>query len=130
MTTLNLLNWFVSQDATLADKIAVGNIDGNAEHFIGVYAATSAGAQQRVCIGVPALTDSASFTVLVHWSNSPVQAEAKARELYNRLYAFTGTMDGVTVYYCDPGAQPISVGKDANGICEFVINVRITYEKE
>ena len=37
---------------------------------------------------------------------------------------------GCTVCAVEPGGGPVPVGKDDRGVCEFVINLKMTYMKE
>ena len=38
--------------------------------------------------------------------------------------------NGCTVCAVEPGGGPVPVGKDDRGVCEFVINLKMTYMKE
>lgn len=136
--------------------IAVGAIDANRERCIGVYPGRPP-ARQRVCLGGPeaTLTGELYATVLVHWGKNMREAMEKAGEVYALFYAWgsktcskssadiggtrrhaggpvraSGEMDGVQVYAVEPGGGPVPVGRDEHGVCEFVINLKITFEKE
>lgn len=112
--------------------IAVGAIDANRERCIGVYPGRPP-ARQRVCLGGPeaTLTGELYATVLVHWGKNMREALEKAEEVYALFYAWGGgEMDGVRVCAVEPGGGPVPVGRDAHGVCEFVINLKITFEKE
>lgn len=131
MTAENLKNWIKDKLQLGADRIAVGGIDGNQAQYIGVYDGKAAGGQ-RVCIGGKKNTryQTAAYTVLVHWTDSPVAAYAKAAEVYGLLHGLSNeTMDGVHVVSADPGKQPEWAGRDDRRICEYVIRVTIRYER-
>ncbi len=131
MTLENLKNWIKAHIA-VGDGIQLGGIDGNRERFIGVYPGKTP-ATQRVCLGGPetTLTSEMYATILVHWGKSMRDAQAKAEEVYRLFYALGACeMDGAQVYMADPGGGPVPVGKDARGVCEFVINLKIIYKRE
>lgn len=131
MTAENLKNWIKEKLELGEDQIAVGCIDGNKEQFIGVYDGKSSGGQ-RMCIGGRSNTryQERAFTILVHWSSSPVAAFAKAQEVYNLFFGLSGAdMDGTAVIAADPGGQPEWAGRDTRRICEYVIRLKLTYER-
>ena len=131
MTAANLREWLKTK-IDCGDGIAVGAIDGNKERFIGIYDRPRGG-NARVCIGGLDQTriETQSYSVLVHWTRSPIAAAVKAREIYNILLGLSGVeMDGCTVYMVDPGAGPVSVNRDENGVCEYVIELMIISNKE
>lgn len=132
MRTEQVKNWLKQQLSDVGQGIYVGTIDGNAEKCLGVYLQKRSGAA-RICLGGPTQTKTAELwvTVLVHWGKSSVQAEAKACAIWQLFYGLTDTvMDGAQVYYADPGAEPVPVGRDEKGIFEYVVNVRLIYKKE
>lgn len=132
LTLEEVKDWIKSQDTELSGCIAVGSINGNSEKFVGVYPLRPSGNTQRICIGGSAQTkyQSRSVSVLLHWTDSPVTAEKKAAELYGRFYGLSDTVMGESrVVSADPGPEPISVGKDDRGICEYVIRVKMIYER-
>jgi len=72
----------------------------------------------------------ATFSLLVHWTTSPVTASAKAMEIYNLLYGLSGEiMDGMRTVKSDPGGQPEWAGRDTRRVCEYVIRLKLTYER-
>ncbi len=122
--------WLKSLDPELVEKISVGSIDGNAEKYIGVYADESGGTA-RLCLGGQEQTrmQSKQVKLLVHWTNSPVQAEQKAASLWQLLLGTSGQFGAYQIKTVDPGAAPISVGRDEKGICEYIIRLKIIYER-
>lgn len=112
--------------------IQLGGIDGNTEKYIGVYPGKPPAAQ-RVCLGGAEQTRAGEFyaAVLVHWGRNMRSAQAKADAVYALFYARGAfDMDGCTVCAVEPGGGPVPVGKDDRGVCEFVINLKMTYMKE
>lgn len=131
MTLQNLLNYLKSA-TDVGAGIALGAIDGNAERYIGVYPGQPP-AVQRVALGGPEQTDTAELyaTLLIHWGKSMAEAMAKAQAVWGLFYARGHCqMDGATVYAVEPGGGPVPVGRDDRGVCEFVINLKITCAKE
>lgn len=132
LTLEQIKDWLKSQDPDLNDCIAVGGIDGNKEKYVGVYPMKPSGNSQRICIGgaEQTKTGTAWASILIHWTKSAIEAEAKAQAVYNLFFGLAGVMMGTTpVISADPGPAPIPVGKDIKGICEYVIQLRILYER-
>lgn len=131
MTLQNLLN-YLKTATDVGEGIALGAIDGNAERYIGVYPGKPP-AVQHICLGGAEQTTTAELyaTLLIHWGKSMASAMAKAREVWGLFYARgLCQMDGSTVYAVEPGGGPVPVGRDDQGVCEFVINLKITCKKE
>lgn len=130
MTTENLKNW-LKTITDIGEGIYCGMIDGHKEKCIGVYSASETG-KTRICLGGLdcTLTRTSQYKLLIHWTRNAVAAEEKAQEVYWLLYAYTsGVMDAIKVYAIDPGNAPIPVGRDDNGINEYVIKLKITHER-
>lgn len=131
MTTEQLKNWLKAR-TDVGEGIQVGSINGNAARCLGVYLRESSG-PARVCLGGPeqTRTDRLRATILVHWTKSAVQAEAKAREVWGLFYGLAGVeMAGAWVYSADPGAGPIPLGRDERGVFELAVRVELIYKKE
>lgn len=130
MTTENFKDWLKTQ-IDVGDGIAVGTIDGNKPRFIGVYDGRLSGRQLVSVGGVDNTTYAEKqIKILIHWTNSAVESESKAFEVYRLLEAKTGLLIGdVKVYSVDPGRAPIPVGRDGNGIYEYTIEVKILHER-
>lgn len=132
MTTEQLKNWIKSQDVDFENRIQLGGVNGNAPYFLGVYPGSMSG-RHHIAIGGPSCTsyETMSARLLLRWGNSQPEAERKARNLWGLFYGCTGCkMDGAAVSCVDPGAGPVPIGKGADGIFEYVINLNITYRKE
>lgn len=130
--TLEQLKNHIKANTDVGDGIQLGCLDENKERTIGVYPGKPPSAQY-VCIGGAAQTLAGELyaTVLIHWGKSMKEALAKAYEVYALFYAHAVcVMDGAHVCAADPGGGPIPVGRDARGICEFVINLKVIYMKE
>lgn len=132
MTTQHLKNWIKAQDADFTGCIQLGGINANAQRFLGVYPGSVNG-RQHIAIGGPTCTtyDTMSARLLLRWGKSQPVAEEKAWALWRLFYGRTNfLMDSAAVYYVDPGQSPISLGKGADGIFEYVINLNIVHKKE
>ena len=130
MTTEQLKNWLKGQ-MDVGEGIRIGSIDGNASRFIGVYPKEVPGGA-RICLGGAAqpLTETFRADILVHWTQSAVQAEQKAQEVWRVFYGLTDThMDGAAICCADAGASPIPLGRDEKGIHEFCIRVTLTCKR-
>lgn len=123
-------DWLQSLDPTLTDKIACGIIDGCADQFVGVYG-NDREDPVRLCLGGADQTHMQTRRVklLVHWTDTPTAAERKASDLWALLRGASGTAGDARIVLVDPGAAPISVGRDDRGICEYVIRAKIIYEE-
>lgn len=132
MTTEQLKNWIKTQDTDFSGCIQLGGVNANAQRFLGVYPGTVTG-RQHIAIGGPACTsyDTFSARLLLRWGKSQPEAERKAKSLWGLFYGRTGfDMDGTAVSYADPGAGPVPLGKGADGVFEYVINLNIIHKKE
>jgi len=132
LTLEQIKDWLKNQDPDLNNCIAVGSIDGNKDKFIGVYPLKPSGNTQRICIGGADQTryQGRSVSILIHWTNKISTAEAKATAVYGLFYGLSGVVMGTTkVISADPGPAPIPVGKDSQGYCEYVIQIKFIYER-
>ena len=130
MTNQNIANWLKSQ-IDVGDGISVGAIDESKSSFIGVYDSKSAG-KQRVCIGGKSATkyQTKNVVILVHWTNTPTVAEQKAQEISKLIHGLSSVeMDGIKVVASDASA-PSWGGRDSKSICEYIVNVKIEYERD
>lgn len=132
MTTEQLKNWIKKQDPEFENRIQLGGVNGNLPRFLGVYPGNVTG-RQGIAVGGPACTTCATMSarLLLRWGKSQPEAELKANGLWGLFYALTNVqMDGAQVSYVDPGAGPVPIGKGADGVFEYVINLNIIYKKE
>lgn len=114
-------------DPSLDQVLTIGHIDGNLEQTVGVYPDKNAPADRQVCIGGNGATLSRCtwLTLLIHWTRSPVEAEKKARALFDALCA----VHPAGVSYIDV-SEPVDIHKDSRGVFEYVINFKIFETKE
>lgn len=131
MTLLQVLDWLDTNIPSIAACSAAGSIDGGKDKCVGVYRGKPTG-KQRICLGGITQTryQQMPITILIHWTKSAFEAEAKAQEIYDALYGLSDCwMGGSHVFSVDPGAGIVPIGKDDNGIVEYVIRAVILYEK-
>lgn len=131
MTTEQLKNWIKTQDADYTGRIRLGGVDANALHFLGVC--PGAAVRQPMAIGGSGCTSYGVFAarLILRWGKSQSEAERKARNLWGLFYSLTDTeMDGAKIAFADPGTDPIPLGRTADGVFEYAINLTIYFRKE
>ena len=65
------------------------------------------------------------------WGKAQPEAEAQATALWGLFYGLTGAqMAGADVCLVDPGVGPIPLGRGADGVFEYAINLTMTCKKE
>lgn len=132
MTTEQVKNWIKVQSSDYTDRIRLGAVDANAEHFLGVYPGNPTG-RMHIALGGADCTryDTLYVRLLLRWGKSQVTAEKQAQALWKLFYGLTNTdMDGATVSFVDPGSGPVPMGRGGDGVFEYTINLTITYMKE
>ncbi len=120
----------------LCDKLGEGitvfvnAIDGNAKQCIGVFDPKTQEKRRR-CLGAQENTkhQTKSFSVLVHWTDSPVLSEAKAREVM-ALFDHKSGFDiaGVPVIAAE-AEYPRWAGRAQNRVCEYIVPIKLTYKE-
>ncbi|MBR2048280.1 MAG: hypothetical protein IJ960_06745 [Oscillospiraceae bacterium] len=132
MIAEQLKNWIKAQDAAYEGRIQLGGVNGNAPFFLGVYPAAVTG-KQHIAVGGPACTRYGVFAarLLLRWGKSQIEAERQARSLWGLFYGLTDVdMDGAKVAFVESSADPVPLGKGADGVFEYAINLTIYYMKE
>lgn len=112
------------------EDIYAGNIDGNMPCCVGVYPSRNAG-ERRICIGGKSCTKTQykKLSLLVHWTDNPTGAEKKAQQICEAAENVRELCyDGFTVHFIQ-AREPISLGRDEHGICEYTIETTIIYEE-
>lgn len=132
MTTEQVKNWIKTKMPDFAGHIRLGAVDANVEKFLGVYPGNPSG-RMHIAIGGAACTRYDTFAVrlLLRWGRSQTEAERKAQALWGLFYGLTDTDMGDTVVsFVDPGSGPVPMGRGADGVFEYTINLSIIYMKE
>ena len=128
MTLLNIADML--SDVLGFEDVYAGTIDGNLDKCIGVYSSKTS-KPQRICIGGKACTKTLEkhISVLIHWTDNPTQAEIKAQSVLDILSDIRSYAVGdLTVRYLEC-KEPVSVGRDERGVCEYVIEAAVYYER-
>ncbi len=105
--------------------VTAGCIDASKTETIGVY--QREGFVLRECIGTDSSYQTAKIRILIHWTDSPSQAERKALEIAE---LFDGFEDMETENHIIKFAEVKAVrniGKDEKGICEYITDVNLIY---
>lgn len=129
MTVLNIAD--VIADILSLESVYAGRIDANQEKCIGVYNARNQPAR-RMCIGGSSCTKmhEKRFTLLIHWTDNPSQAEDQAETVAKALEAIRNyKLDGIGVIRFAVPSQAVPVGFDERGIAEYAIETKVIYEE-
>lgn len=127
MTPENIKNYLKSQ---LPDtEVIVAGINADHARCLGVWESRDPPRRRR-CIGEKASTtwQEAAFTLLVHWTDNPVDAEKQAAALALRFDPAPGEIDGIPVISCTVSA-PRWAGRTVNRICEYSMDIRVRYKE-
>ncbi len=129
MTLLDIADMLALKLGT--EEIYAGNIDANQQRCIGVYNAKSAGLK-KICLGGKACTKTLEkkISILIHWTDDPSQAERKAQAVSAALSELRNCECGDYILKFVQSNDPVDVGRDERGICEYVIECRIYYERK
>lgn len=75
-------------------------------------------------------TRTKGISVVVHWNKNPDETERISQEIYSCFYGQKPLINDKQVVLCQMRSdEPISLGTDANGIYEYVIEMWITYKE-
>ena len=99
---------------------------------MGVYPAARSG-PAHIALGGAAQTSYQvqAFRLLLRWGKAQPEAEAQATALWGLFYGLAGAqMAGADVCLADPGVGPIPLGRGADGVFEYAINLTMTCKKE
>lgn len=129
MTTSDVADMFVR--ILKFDDIYAGNIDANKGKSIGVYTSKNE-RPQRICIGGKSLTKTLEkhISILIHWTDEPAQAEMQARNILDKISDIREYSAGKFNVHFIMCKEPVSVGRDERGICEYVIEATIYFERK
>jgi hypothetical protein len=122
---------FISGLAIAADDhVYMGKMDNKKDKSIGVYQLKQA-RPPTVSLGGSGTYKVKPISLLVHWTKSARETEAKAYELYEKLVAVRNTtVNGKKVFYIQMlQEEPVDVDMDDSKIYERVIEVLFYYER-
>lgn len=129
MTLKEIKDWMKKQ--IRADHWKIGVYDASKDKTICVRNLISS--RGKIAIGGLANTTTAvkGISIVVHWNKNPDETERVAQEVHALFYGQTPEIGNYQTVLCDMRSdEPISVGTDANGICEYVIETWITYKRD
>ncbi len=115
-----------------ADFYYCGILDKKKPCSFGVYALSRRNNETALGGRDPTKTRSHGVSILVHWNESTRQTQDTAVALYEAIEAEDHpTIGDYTADYIQlQQNEPVDVGLDENGICEYVIEFVIYYEEK
>lgn len=131
MTTENVLAW-VKTLPTKPQHYYCGTLNTKKERSFGVYQLREHRAREIAVGGLKnTKTAAKGISILVHWNTSTRESEAAAAALYADLEAAHDVVIGEhkVNYIGLLHSEPIDVGTDENGICEYVIEFILYFER-
>ncbi len=129
MTLLNIADMLA--DILKFDDVYAGNLDGNKTRSIGVYSSKQT-TNKHICLGGKdqTKTNYKPISILIHWTNNPTDCERRSEEIAATLSDLRNyAIDGKVIKFLQVNT-PQNVGKDDKGICEYVIEATVIYERE
>ena len=130
MTTESVLNWI--KTLKIANNYYCGTLNSKKDKSIGVYQLKENRARDISIGGLDnTKTGAKGISILVHWNSSTRETENTALLLYNKIAAAKDVSIGdfKVNYIRLLHNEPIDVGTDENGICEYVIEFVVYYER-
>lgn len=115
----------------LADQVYMGSLPDKQEKSIGVYNSKHQ-QEYKTALGGPQLASYGKkyVTLLIHWNESPRESEKAAMAVFEAIEtARNVTINEELIKFIQPLYEPQDIGKDDAGICEWVIEMAVIYEK-
>ena len=115
----------------LAEYVYMSTMPDKKEKSIGVYNSKHQ-QEYKTAIGGQRLKsyETKYITLLIHWSDSPRESEKAAWAVFETLETVRNvTVNDEVIKFIQPLYEPQDIGKDDAGICEWVIEVAVIYEK-
>ena len=115
----------------LADQVYMGTLPDKQEKSIGVYNSKHQ-QEYKTALGGPQLASYGTkyVTLLIHWNSSPRDSEKAAMAVFEAMEtARNVTVNDELIKFIQPLYEPQDIGKDDAGICEWVIEMAVIYEK-
>ena len=115
----------------LAEYVYMSTMPDKKEKSIGVYNSkhqqeykTAIGGQRLKSYGTKYIT------LLIHWNKSPRDSEKAALAVLEAVETVRNvTVNDDLIKFIQPLYEPQDIGKDDAGICEWVIEMAVIYEK-
>lgn len=115
------------------DNYYIGILDNKKDKSLGIYNLKH---DMKPIIALGGLENTSynvkKISLLVHWNKASDETESKAIELYEMIMCSKpNKIDGYTVQFIGMLTNgPIDVGRDDNGICEYVIEFEIYFKRK
>jgi len=133
ITNEQVLAWVKTLPVT-ADNYYAGVLNNKKDCSFGVYNAGDKRTDGLAIGGRQYATQAHGAKILVHWNKSTRETQDKAIALYEAIWS-ANEQGNITIGDCPvsilamPYGEPVDVGCDENGICEYVIDFVIFYER-
>lgn len=123
---------YLHANLDVGEEITAGTLEEDKEKCLGIYENPNLGAENRLKIGGLSCTKhfEKAVSIRVHWSKNTTESEKKAQEIYSFFLGKTDVQIGAYhVAYFDVHT-PQLLGFTENGICEYVVPLKIIYGKD
>ncbi|MCR1870181.1 phage tail terminator protein [Longicatena caecimuris] len=129
MTLKDVKDWLKTQVS--ADAWKIGTYDVSKDKTVCVRNLTS----NRSMLAIGGLQNTTTavkgISIVVHWNKNPDETERVAQSIHALFYGKQPVIGDYRAIKCDMRSdEPISVGMDASGIYEYVIEIWLTYERK
>lgn len=113
------------------DNYYIGVLDSKKDRSLGIY---NLKRDSHPVIALGGLSNTKyqvkKISLLVHWNRATDETEEQAILLYETLMMSKPLITGYECYFIGMlNSEPIDVGRDDNGICEYVIEFEIYYKR-
>lgn len=128
---LTIIRDFFKKEYGWDKSISVGRIDKDCDKAVCFYNSRH-GSPKTTALGgkINKSYRLLPITILLRWTNSPVEAAAKAQELFEFFDEKTFTINEQRVFVISRYDFPIDLGSDENGICEYSLELDFYFNKE
>lgn len=129
LTLLNIADMLA--DVLNFEDVYAGNLNANLDRCIGVYNDKNSG-KNPICIGGKTCTKTLEkpISILIHWTDNPTFAEQKTNEILDSITDIRNYTVGDFILRYIKCNKPVPIGRDEKGICEYVIESKIYYERK
>lgn len=128
MLLTDVLKWIKTLDVKF-DNYYIGALDNKKNKSLGVYNLKRDNGPVIALGGLGNTKHKVKrVSLLIHWNNASDESEKQAIDLYECLMCSTPAISGYNCYFIGIlNGEPVSVGRDENGVCEYVIEFEIYY---
>ena len=115
----------------LSESVYMSTMPDKKEKSIGVYNSKHQ-REYKTAIGGSRLESYGTkyVTLLIHWNKSPRESEKAAMTVFEAVETVRNvTVNDELIKFIQPLYEPQDIGNDDAGICEWVIEMAVIYEK-